>query len=81
VTGRTPVLAREPVGVIGDDLLVRVGPDATAAALAEPGTRPFDMTGRAMNGWVVVDGAYLDDDVLADWVTRACDVVAALPPA
>ena len=68
------------VGVVGDDLLVRVGPEATAAALTRPGTRPFDMTGRPMNGWVVVDGAVLDDDVLADWITEACAFVATLPP-
>ncbi|WP_254076135.1 TfoX/Sxy family protein [Streptomyces sp. P3] len=29
------------VGVIGDELVVRVGPDATDAALARPGTRAF----------------------------------------
>jgi TfoX/Sxy family transcriptional regulator of competence genes len=68
------------VGVIGDDLLVRVGPAATAAALARPGTRPFDMTGRPMNGWVLVAGETLDDDVLADWIAEARAFVATLPP-
>ena len=44
------------VGVAGDDLIVRVGPDAYEAALARPGVRPFDFTGRASRGWVFVDG-------------------------
>ena len=44
------------VGVAGDDLIVRVGPDAYDAALTRPGVRPFDITGRAIRGWVFVDG-------------------------
>ena len=44
------------VGVSGDDLMVRVGPDRTDAALARPGTRLFDMTGRPMRGWILVGG-------------------------
>jgi hypothetical protein len=38
------------------------------------------MTGRLLNGWVVVDGALLDDDVLADWIAQARAFVATLPP-
>jgi TfoX/Sxy family transcriptional regulator of competence genes len=68
------------VAVTGDDLLVRVGPEATDAALARPGARLFDMTGRPMRGWVVVDGAELDDDVLVEWIELARSFVATLPP-
>jgi TfoX/Sxy family transcriptional regulator of competence genes len=68
------------VGVVGDDLLVRVGRDAEDEALARPGARRFDMTGRPMAGWVVVDGAMLDDDALLDWLDRARAFVETLPP-
>lgn len=68
------------VGVTGDDLMVRVGPDATDEALAQPGARIFDMTGRPMRGWIVVDGAELDDDALTEWIERARAFVATLPP-
>jgi len=68
------------VGVIGDDLIVRVGPDATDAALARPGAREFDFTGRPMKGWVVVDGATLDDEALDRWIERGAAFVATLPP-
>lgn len=68
------------VGVTGDDLMVRVGPDATDDALRQPGARLFDMTGRPMKGWIVVDGAVLDDEVLTDWIDRARRFVATLPP-
>ncbi|MBB6417862.1 TfoX/Sxy family protein [Streptomyces sp. AK010] len=50
------------VGVTCNDLLVRVGPDGTAAALARPGTRVFDMNGRPMRGWIVVDRAAVTED-------------------
>ncbi len=41
-------------GVNGADLIVRVGPELYESALAEPHTKPFDMTGRPMKGWVFV---------------------------
>ncbi|MFG1665316.1 TfoX/Sxy family protein [Streptomyces sp. Y7] len=69
------------VGVTGDDLMVRVGPDATDAALARPGARIFDMTGRPMRGWVVVDGsAVTEDEALGAWVDEGRAFAAGLPP-
>ena len=69
------------VGVSGDDLMVRVGPDGTEAALARPGARLFDMTGRPMRGWILVDGAALtEDEVLGGWVDEGYDFAASLPP-
>lgn len=58
------------VGVVGDDLLVRVPPEEYDTALAEPGVRPFAGTGRVMKGFVLVAGEELDDDVLRSWVDR-----------
>jgi hypothetical protein len=68
------------VGVFGDDLIARIGPDGQAAALAEPGVRRFDITGRPMRGWILVAGEALDDGVLDSWIKRARDFVATLPP-
>jgi TfoX/Sxy family transcriptional regulator of competence genes len=69
------------VGVSGDDLMVRVGPDATDTALSRPGTRVFDMTGRPMRGWILVAGSALaEDDVLGDWVDEGHAFAASLPP-
>ncbi|MFG3410490.1 RNA methyltransferase [Streptomyces sp. CC53] len=69
------------VGVIGDDLMVRVGPDATDTALARPGARVFDFTGRPMRGWVVVDASVLtEDEALAEWVDQGYAFAAGLPP-
>jgi len=67
------------VGVHGDDLIARIAPDDTPAALTEPGVRPFDITGRPMRGWILVAGEALDD-VLDRWVEQARTFVASLPP-
>ncbi len=67
-------------GVNGNDLIVRVGPEKNAAALAEPFTRPFDMTGRPMAGWVMVapQGCSTDES-LGAWIEAALAFVRTLP--
>jgi TfoX/Sxy family transcriptional regulator of competence genes len=62
-------------------LMVRVEPAETEALLAEPGVRPMEMRGRALDGWLRVD----DDGVrteqqLADWVERSLAYARSLPP-
>ena len=68
------------VGVHGDELIVRISPDGTDAALMEPGVRLFDITGKPMRGWILVAGEHLDDDDLDRWLARAKTFVATLPP-
>ncbi|MGW6449108.1 TfoX/Sxy family protein [Lentzea sp. NPDC055074] len=69
------------VGVLGSDVIARVGPEAQADALAQPGARVFDFTGKPMKGWVVVDGeAVAEDEALEDWIARCREFVEALPP-
>jgi TfoX/Sxy family transcriptional regulator of competence genes len=68
------------IGVNHDDLMARVNPDDTETALARPGARPFDRTGRPMRGWILVAGETLDDDVLDTWLADATEFVATLPP-
>lgn len=68
-------------GVHKDMLIVRVGPDAYEHSMAYPHTRPFDITGRAMKGWVMVepDGfTHLAD--LEQWVQAGLDFALTLPP-
>lgn len=67
-------------GVIGEDLIVRVGKEQYESALAQPQARPFDMTGRPMTGWVVLAGAaYASDEDLRAWVQRGVDTARSLP--
>jgi len=67
-------------GVMGDDLLVRVGKEDQAACLAQPFVRPMEMSGRVMGGFVVVDADGLDEDSsLEAWVERGSAYAATLP--
>jgi TfoX/Sxy family transcriptional regulator of competence genes len=67
-------------GVNKEDLIVRVGPDHHEEAHAQPHTRPFDMTGRAMKGWVVVvANGYESDSDLKGWVQKGVDFALSLP--
>ena len=69
------------VGVYGDDLLVRIDPGQQATLLAEPGTRPFDMTSRPMKGWIVVSATMCAEDAdLRRWVSRGVTYARSLPP-
>ncbi len=68
------------VGVLGDEMIARVGPDDTAAALKETGVRAFDFTGKPMKGWVVVSQeAVAEDPELRDWVERCRRFARTLP--
>jgi TfoX/Sxy family transcriptional regulator of competence genes len=68
------VAGRMACGVIHDDLMVRVGPDAHDEAVTEPHARPMDFTGRPMRGMVYVEpGGVSSDADLARWVRRGVD--------
>ena len=69
------------VGIRGDDLMVRVGPDGAAAALERPHARRSFMGEREMKGWILVspDGVAGEDD-LAEWVRRGVAYARGLPP-
>src|SRR5262249_21269787 len=66
-------------GVANDDLVLRLGPDAERA-LAEPGARPMDFTGRPLTGMVFVAGPACAGTQLRRWVQRAVAFAASLPP-
>ncbi len=68
-------------GVIRQDLIVRVGADNYTDALLKPNVELFDMTGKAMTGWVVVkEPGYQDDQDLKDWVAQGEEYSVSLPP-
>ncbi|HET6349129.1 MAG TPA: TfoX/Sxy family protein [Candidatus Krumholzibacteria bacterium] len=68
-------------GVIEDNLVVRVGPDAYEGALREPHTRPMDFTGHPLRGFVYVDRDGFNNDVaLKQWIERGVNFVRTLPP-
>jgi len=69
------------VGIVGDELMARVGADGEDDALAQPHARPMDFTGRPMTGFVLVAAAGVASagDVQA-WVERSLAFTTTLPP-
>ena len=67
------------VGVWKDSLIARLGPEEGEEALREPHVSEFDITGRAMKGWVLFtpEGVGADDE-LSGWVQRAVKFVGKL---
>jgi TfoX N-terminal domain len=68
-------------GIVGSELMVRVGPDAYLETLALPHAREMDFTGRSMRGMVFVseDGISEDQD-LDGWLQRGMAFAGSLPP-
>src|SRR3954470_22860810 len=62
-------------------LMVRVEPDETDALSAKPHAGPFEMRGRAMQGWLRVDTEGVRTKrQLEPWVRRGVGYVRSLPP-
>ncbi|MDT0214146.1 TfoX/Sxy family protein [Rothia sp. ARF10] len=65
----------------GGSLMVRVDPADGEAWSDGESVRPMEMGGRAMSGWLLVDGPELaEDDRLRSWVDRGVAFVRTLPP-
>lgn len=68
------------VGVWKDSLIVRLGTADGDILLREQYVKEFDITGRAMKGWVLVEPAGVeDDDQLKVWIQRGVKFVSKLP--
>jgi hypothetical protein len=80
-------------GVHGKGLIVRVGHDKHAELLTRTpfgprarrgetaGARPFDLTGKPMQGWLVVDPqGCKTGKQLAGWVNQGVAFASGLPP-
>jgi TfoX/Sxy family transcriptional regulator of competence genes len=68
-------------GVYKNYLILRLGPESATGALKKKYTKPFDITGRAMSGWVMVNpnGTKSSRSVKL-WVVNAITFVKSLPP-
>ena len=68
------------VGIVKDELMVRVGPETYPQVVREPHARPMDFTGRPMKGFVFVSPQGLEsDEDLERWVERGVGYAALLP--
>jgi hypothetical protein len=59
--------------------MFRVGKAQDAAALARPGAKPMDITGRVMQGFIWVDPARCDARAIGRWLAMAKAYVGTLP--
>jgi len=67
------------VGVWKEWLIARLGDDYSVA-LREPQVKEFDITGKALKGWVMVEAAaVVSNDELKKWVNRCVGFVKTLP--
>lgn len=68
-------------GVYKDYLILRLGEAAAADVLELQHVKPFDITGRPMKGWAMVESSgFKTDDVLIDWLKKARNFADSLPP-
>jgi TfoX/Sxy family transcriptional regulator of competence genes len=69
------------IGIVGDVLMARVGPEHYEQALSRPHARVMDFTGKPMKGYVFVDPAGFESDSdLSDWAQWCHGYVQSLPP-
>ena len=68
-------------GVNKNNLIVRVDPEKHSALLKKHHAQPFDLTGKPMKGWLLVeaDGVKTDRQLSA-WVKEGVEFALTLPP-
>ena len=66
-------------GIVGRDLMLRLGESGAETALRREHVREMDFTGRPMKTMVYVEPGGLRGQALSDWVTLAAAFVATLP--
>ena len=68
------------VGVWKDSLIARLGPDECEDALLEPHVKAFNITGKPMKNWILVEPQRVEDDgQVKAWIQRAVKFVGKLP--
>lgn len=68
-------------GVYKEDMIVRVDPQKHATLLKKPHTKIFDITGKPMKGWLMVEPAGCKPArQLSTWVKEGTEFALTLPP-
>ncbi len=68
-------------GVNKDNLIVRIDPEEQDALLKKSHTKPFDLTGKPMKGWLLVEAeGCKTDKQLSAWVKQGVEFASTLPP-
>jgi len=68
-------------GVHKEYMILRLGQDNADTALRQAYVRPFDITGKAMKGWVMVNPeGFIHNGELREWIDMAKTFADTLPP-
>ncbi len=68
------------VGVHQTSLIVRLGPEQADAARSQQNVVEFDVAGRPLKGWVMVEAEGVEtDEQLRGWIEQAVEFVETLP--
>lgn len=68
-------------GIHKENMIVRVDPEKHSRLLKKPHTKPFDITGKPMKGWLLVepDGCKTARQLSA-WIKEGVEFALTLPP-
>lgn len=68
------------IGVNKDDIIMRCDPERTEEFLAKKHTKPFEMTGKQMKGWFLVnEGGIKNKRDFEYWINTALDANKSIP--
>lgn len=69
------------VGVLDEEIVLRLGNEGVAEALTEPHTRPMDFTGKPIRSMLFVEKeGFVSDKDLQAWMQKAITFALTLPP-
>jgi len=69
------------VGVYKEDMIVRVDPEKHAKLLKKAHTKVFNMTGKPMKGWLMVETNGVKTSAqINSWIKEGLEFALALPP-
>ena len=68
------------VGIMSKgELMVRATPERTPVLLAKPNAKGFEMNGRTMNGWILIEPDALKGKALRTWINEGVAFAEAQP--
>jgi TfoX/Sxy family transcriptional regulator of competence genes len=68
------------LGLVNDDLMIRVGPNSYEKLLAQLNVRKMDFTGKPLKGFLYIGSKGTDSDKdLRKWVSKGIEFAMSLP--
>lgn len=69
------------LGLVNEDLMIRVRPDSYEKMLSQPHLRKMDFTGKPLKGFLYIDAKGTESEKdLRKWVLKGIEFARSLPP-